>query len=190
MTHPHYGDVRDELVTLPGYGSDGYVTLDLFTVRYPLIQELAPETVLEIGAYRGYFLVTCLAACPGIKKLGWVDAEVDLKGSNQIVVENVRAHREKHERFLPELWWSTRPDDVWYFGHADLVQVDAAHGYFNAATDLLWAHSLEPRAIFVDDFVAHEPVRRATYDFLRWIPGYNLKEYETVNGLAVLTKED
>ena len=186
---PVFEDVRNALVMLPQFGADGYATTDIFTVREPLLRELEPSSVLEIGAYRGYFLVTALYACDTIERIGWTDDESHAPGSNGMCRDNVVGYCESAGRELPELWWSTQTAHVHVFGQADVVQVDGDHGYESCLTDLIWAASLYPRAIFVDDFTAHDPVAHATRDFVAWRGGWTLDEYETVNGLAVLRKE-
>lgn len=186
---PHvesYGDVRDVIRAAPAYyPGDGYSVMDLFPVRFDIIAAMqpAPVSVFEFGAYRGYFLLTACAAAPTIRRVGWCDNETDLPGSNDIVKENI-------------LWLRPHAETICYteayrsilYGEADLVQVDAAHGYANCLTDLIWAAELNPRVLMVDDYMAHDAVRRATREFASW-RGWHIEEFETVNGLAVLTKE-
>lgn len=180
-----YGDVRDSLVDLPHY-ADGYAVTDIFTVRHRLIRELDPQprSVFEFGALLGFFLVTALDAAPSIERVGWVDNESHSPGSNRACSENLASYLEPRGRDASVLF-DTAACRAPRFGRADLVAVDAAHGHYDCLTDLVWALSLDPRTIMVDDYTAHEPVRDATRRFAAW-QGLEVEEHETVNGLAVL----
>jgi hypothetical protein len=185
--HPfgkEYGDVRDVIVAAPNWGQHGYAVSDIFTVRFPLIQELAPRSVFEFGSLLGYFLLTAIAAAPSIERIGWIDTETDIAGSNQLCAENLADYTNKTGHAL-NVFYETRTRQCAEFGTADLVQVDGAHSYADCLTDLVWAMELEPKTIFVDDYAAIHDVRRATDEFARW-QMLEVEYHETVNGLAVL----
>lgn len=187
----YFGDVRDVLTRLPFYDgghADGYASLDVFTVRVPLLEHYWPQTVFEIGAYRGFFLVTALWTCADITRIGWIDNESHRSMSNTECAVNIVHYCHTVNRPPPDVWFDTEQWRIPEFGdQADLVHIDAKHDYEDCLTDLIWATHLNPRVIFVDDYEAHEPVRRATDEFAQW-KDWTVDEYETVNGLAVLTK--
>lgn len=213
IDHAHYGDIRDRLVRLPHgdpYGGMSYVRDDLFTVRHELIRKLDPQptSVFEFGALVGYFLVTALDAAPSIVDVGWVDNESHSPGSNEMCSENVRSVRPDLEDVF---WWRDRdfipsrdPDSG--EPQYDLVAVDSDHSYDGALADLRAAHRLNPHTIMVDDWTAGshgDDIHAAVETFLNeeaddweggdgvgaaW--GYDLAEYVTVNGLAVLTRKE
>lgn len=210
IVHETYNDIRDRLVRLPHgdpYGGMSYVREDLFTVRHDLIRELdpAPTSVFEFGALVGYFLVTALDAAPSIERVGWVDNESHSPGSNAMCTANIACFAG---------WWTTldwRPvpgnvgpiaasrDDERLAGRQfDLVAVDSDHSYEGALADLRAAHELNPRWIFLDDWTAGshgDDIHAAVETFLESSGeyssyAYDVDEYVTVNGLAVLTRKD
>jgi hypothetical protein len=210
IEHAHYGDIRDTLVRLPHgdpYGGMSYVRDDLFTVRHKLILELdpPPTSVFEFGALVGYFLVTALDAAPSIERVGWVDNESHSPGSNAMCEANVMATM-GFSFNTSEVWWGTDRDDVheMYAGDTfpqvpqyDLIAVDSDHSYDGELADLRAAHKLNPRWIFIDDWTAGshgDDIQAATTTFLRETADhdsiYDLAEYVTVNGLAVLTRKE
>ena len=181
-----FGDVRDVITAAPNWGGHGYATSDIFTVRHQLIRELdpQPESVFEFGALFGYFLLAAVNAAPSIKRVGWVDVELDVPESNRFCAENLADYCEKHDRELA-VFYETQTRRCLEFGGADLVQVDGAHSYPDCLTDLVWALELAPRTVFVDDYAVIDGVRRATDEFAAW-HGVQVEYHETVNGLAVL----
>lgn len=181
-----FDDVRDVIVSAPHwYGpGHGYATSDIFTVRHPLIRDLAPRSVFEFGALLGYFLLTAVDAAPSINRVGWIDTEGDMPNSNTLCAENLADYAARHNRDLT-VFYETQTRQCLTFDHADLVQVDGAHSYPDCLTDLIWAMELTPKAIFVDDYDAIEGVARATDEFAAW-QGVQVEHHVTVNGLAVL----
>lgn len=209
MTEPreHFGDIRDVLVSLPHgdpYGGMSYVREDLFTVRYDLIAKLDPQptSVFEFGALVGYFLVTALDAAPSIVAVGWVDNESHSPESNRFCDENLRAYLTARGREDTLAWYGRSRDEVPVTHRYDLVAVDSDHSYEGCLADLRAAHRLNPRTIMVDDWVAGshgDDIQAATKTFLDetaidygLVPAwsYQLDEYVTVNGLAVLTRKE
>lgn len=184
-----YGDVRDVLATLPHDGPHHRQLPLLYPVRERLIRRLRPrpQSVFEFGTLLGWFLVTAISAAPTIRRVGWVDYERDLPGSNSLAAVNVRSLG----RDLDLDYGSDRRAAL-RFGQADLVQVDGDHSYDGCLHDLLIAHTaLHPRWILVDDWTApnhQKDVQEATRDFVRLSGAYRLRQYETENGLAVLTR--
>jgi hypothetical protein len=187
MPQQPYGDIRDVIVAAPNWGGHGYALMDLFTVRWEIIRALDPQpaSVFEFGTLLGYFLLTAIDASPTIRKVGWIDTELDFPGSNELADENVRDLFEKQGRPYDPLFWDETTRNCRTFSHADLVQVDGAHTYADCITDLFWARELTPRTIFVDDYLALDEVKLATNDFAQFFE-LPVEVYETVNGLAVL----
>jgi predicted O-methyltransferase YrrM len=184
LLDPPFGDVRDVITSAPHWGDHGYATSDIFTVRFPLIEELAPRAVFEFGSLLGYFLLTAAAAAPSIERLGWIDNETDVAGSNELCAENLADYTSKTGHAL-DVFYETQTRRCLEFGFADLVQVDGAHSYPDCLTDLIWALELKPSVIFVDDYSAISDVKRATDEFARW-QRLDVEYHPTVNGLAVL----
>lgn len=212
---PPFGDIRDTLVDLPHgdpYGGMSYVRSDLFTVRHALIRQLepGPTSVFEFGALVGYFLVTALDAASSIERVGWVDDESHTPGSNAMCLRNVMSVRSWNSSRLD--WWPSRDNvldglmqrhDSPLRATYDLVSVDSDHSYEGALADLRAAHALSPRWIFIDDWTAgthgddiHAAVETFLADVTDWRDDeddwceYDLAEYVTVNGLAVLTRKE
>jgi hypothetical protein len=209
-----YGDVRDLLLKLPHgdiHGNGSYAwNSDIFTVRWEIINELGRHelgrhvsSVFEYGALYGYFLVTALSASSNIRRVGWVDNEQHTANSNQIVAHNLadviaKFEQERVGYFVDWPRFYRHRDqlheDVFRLGlQYDLVSVDAGHSYDECLADLHSAHRLRPRWIMVDDWTAEthtDDVQGATRAFLAERPEYELSgEYDTVNGLAVLTRK-
>ena len=181
-----FGDIRDVLVSAKHWGNHGYATSDIFTVRHKLIREMDPPPVdvFEFGSLLGYFLLTAVDAAPSIRRVGWIDVELDVADSNQFCAENLNDYGLRHRRDF-SLFYHSQTRQCVNFGTADLVQVDGAHSYPDCLTDLVWALELKPRVIFVDDYAAIDGVKRATDEFARW-QELETEYHETVNGLAVL----
>lgn len=202
------------------YGGMSYVRDDLFTVRHKLIGGLvpAPRSVFEFGSLVGYFLVTAIDALDGrtggIDRIGWVDNESHSPGSNAMCEANVMAAMGLTFN-TTEVWWGTDRDQVQRMYASDtfpkvpqydLVAVDSDHSYDGALADLHAAHLLNPRTIMVDDWTAGshgDDIHAAVAQFLHdtrfdtpdsddaiWEHAYNVDEYVTVNGLAVLTRKE
>lgn len=184
-----FNDVRDTLVQIPYHGH-GYMTLDLFPIRHKIISEMDPPpmAVFEFGTLLGYFLVTACDAAPSIKRVGWIDPEVDMPGSNEKCKENIEWLFKQRGEVPQWVWYDEITRKCRDFDFADLVQVDGAHTYTDCITDCFWALELKPRMIMVDDTFAITEVKRATEDFARGL-GIKPEYHETVNGLAVLRIE-
>lgn len=193
-----YGDIRDVLVELPHHhGGNGYMTTDLFTVRHEIIRRLDPVSVFEFGALLGYFLVTALDAAPSITRVGWVDIEAHTEDSNRLCEENLRDYCVRHGRRVDtEVWWGNpRASTAIPPGPYDLIQVDGDHSFGGCYLDLLQASLLWPKWIMLDDWLAAghmDEIQKATRRWLREREeageSWHVDVYQTVNGLAVLTR--
>lgn len=197
------GDVRGPLLALPHHPEPDmaghYLVSDIFPVKAALLEELHDElrrgahpagpdrgvtSVLEFGAYFGYFLATALLVCPEIERVAWSDDESAMMGSNLLCAENIDAvnpvPRRRMARTSAELMWEVRGEQF------DVVHVDGDHSYDACLTDLSWALSLRPRMILVDDYGSRTcpGVTRAVLTFAAFT-GLTFDVVSTVNGLAV-----
>lgn len=187
-----FGDVRDLLQQLPeepwgGYGGT-YVLSDIFPTKHRVLQELVPDadSVFEIGACFGHFLVTALDALERCVRVGWCDNETHTPGSNAGVVANLDRWRALSGRQVSGEWFdhlvkiTTRSFDRW-----DVVHVDGEHTLHACLIDLGVALALRPRVILVDDTIAHQPVIEAVKLFSTYT-GLEPVWHTTANGFVTL----
>lgn len=183
-----YGDVRDQLVALPEHhGGNGYLTQEppLFPPRFEIARFLEPRRVFEFGALYGYCLAAFMLGSPAtIEAVGWVDNETHTIASNRRCLENLESLG------IPIGEYRVCRDhyDTSLFGRAELVHVDSDHTAGGCLRDLIWAWTLEPRVILVDDWTAdthRNEIQGSTYAFADAleIPVFSV---HTVNGLGVL----
>jgi len=191
-SHPirDYGDVRDLLQHLPHrFDGDSYMVSDIFTSRFEILRSLDPQprSVYEFGALFGYFLVTAVAACPSIKRVGWCDNEVDIPRSNYYCDENVFSVRPEVKRQCCFRREDAPTGETW-----DVVSVDSGHSFECCLADLEAAEKMRPRLIFVDDYTADGHAENIGPAVARYLEEsafpWELELLETVNGLAVLRR--
>lgn len=199
-TGPAFGDCRDVLVAAPRQAyadvSPSYVCSDIFPAKLEAIREYAPgaRSVFEIGAFYGHFLLTALEACPEtLRTIWWSDNEIDAQHSNGYVHENLSwwAQRMPYDEKLSMSWgpFTYRVvNAIREHGFPiDLVHVDGAHGEKDALADIVWALSLQPKIVIVDDTDnAYHPGVRAAVAFVAEQCGLEVRWYATVNGFAVI----
>lgn len=185
---PAFGDVRDRLIALPHHpwpdpATGGhYVTSDIFPTKHRVLQQLAPKavSVFEIGALVGYFLVTACDALAGVERVGWIDNETYLPGSNRMCGENLEAAFPYVAQLSPPALIDGWPPS-W-----DVVHVDGDHSYDWCLHDLRGALGHDPMLIVVDDTDSHpNTVRPAVLDFCAEI-SRTPRFYTTANGFAAI----
>ena len=142
----------------------------------------------RVSESRGLEDRSFLAGAPEVQAVGWVDCERDSPGSNWGCRENVESFLYSHGRSAEIRYWSWSWESL-AFGQADLVQVDGEHSYDSCMLDLIFAYRLSPQVVTVDDYSAIQTVRRATNDYAAE-HGLGLFEVQTVNGMAVLHRDD
>lgn len=194
--HGPYDDVRDVLYAAEGHGGDSHKEAPLlYPVRERLFREWRPQSILEYGTLAGFVLLTALHASPVLKVCAWVDAELHTPGSNRIALRNVRWYAREAGRKL-QTWHGYGRDDLdacpWR--RFDVVSIDADHSEDECFADLCHAERFfMPGRYVVDDWAASshgDDIHRAVARFREACdPGvFRLDEYETENGLAVMTR--
>ena len=199
---PEFGDVRDVLVQAPqqAYADlvPSYVCSDIFPRKLEVMQEYVkrPVSVLEIGAFYGHFLLTCLEAFPEtMRYLFWADNEQDAPNSNLAVKENISWWAGAHlgEEDSVKMKWASSAYEIGNYllgvmdtAPIDIVHVDGNHQHEAAISDITLALALQPKLVIVDDTAAHAHIAvRNAVEWTEWNTGLTAEYFDTVNGFAV-----
>lgn len=151
---------------------------------------IKPRSILEIGAFEGFGLLSFVAGYPRVECLAWIDAQKYVSDSNEQCEKNLGAGF-KMLGIKPVLtcYWESGDefvsDHAFGSGEYDLIHVDAGHTYDECYSDLEFAVALEPRIILVDDYLYHTEVAEAVRDFTKEHQ-LDFFVWETYRGWAVI----
>lgn len=138
---------------------------------YPRYVELAtqiePRSILEIGAFQGFGLISFLCGWPKCEDVAWVDPGIYRRESNAECMDNLAWFRSRYG-VNPFVTCHTRLCDVnAETGEYSLIHVDGGHTQYECLVDLAYAFALQPRVILVDDYDWHTEVREAVHHFAK-----------------------
>lgn len=180
-------NVLETLQKLPNIGDrwgslDWLQRDDLYPVYAEVFEALRPKSILEIGSYMGYVLVTA-AMTVNPERMEWIDDESAVDNSNRMVFENLQSIY-----YGGAVKWWKSIKDAQPTTPVDLVHCDADHDYQPTLDALEYAASLEPQWIIAHDVdnPATPGARQAVEDFCK----SHRKKWllvELQNGLAVIS---
>lgn len=176
-----FGDVRDYIAEAPHHPFPGEPERQLVAGGYEArARALAyPDAtrVFEFGCQFGFGAMALLEGCPNATWLGWIDNESAFADSNRMARENLELYAQRSGRTF-DVW--CRTDTRHAIGRvADVVLVDAAHGYADALCDLTLGLAMRPRILAADDW-SYPAVREAVAEFARIFA----LEYEVAHGVG------
>ena len=155
-------------------------------------REIKPYSILEIGAFQGFGLLSFFYGYPIAGRLAWVDNESYRPDTNREAEENIRWAVDKLGLPLPTLEADRSRGELDYSpGSFGLIHVDGDHSYTGCYDDLQWALDMRPRVVLVDDFLYdfHAPeVQRAVFDVARQ-RNLQFTVWPSFRGWAVFTDE-
>lgn len=155
----------------------------VYAALWRTVRELAPRSVVEIGTRSGNGTWAILEAAPGCHV-----TTVDLPSPGEGGVAHGPAHARALLAGRPVEFVtadSTRMERLPVLG-ADLVYVDGGHLESTAYSDICLAERSGARAVLVDDFAGHQPVRAAVARFLRERPRLRGRFIPSQTGLFLL----
>ena len=152
---------------------------------------IKPYTILEIGAFQGFGLISFFCGYPIAGRLAWVDNESYRPHTNREAEENIRWAVDDLGLPFPALeTYRSREELDYPLGSFGLIHVDGDHSYQGCRDDLEWALDMYPRVVLVDDFLYdhHPEVRVAVMDVAQQ-RNLQFTVWPSFRGWAVFTEE-
>jgi len=131
--------------------------------HYPWYAKIAaalePASILEIGAFIGYGLVSFALGSKKLKRIEWIDIE-EVQGTNKMAETNLVSVFPKLEyQYWPSMKVATPSLPV------DLIHVDGDHYYDGCRQEIEYAVKHQPKVIVGHDYYLIQQVANAVRDF-------------------------